>query len=282
MSATARNSSNTTLSAKSEKITSPKKRKKRDALLRGIYPLVAVIVLFVIWELAVFLLKVPPYLLPPPSRVFAEIWNNAPTLAKHARATLTIIIGAFMISTCIGVPLALAISFSPFFKRAVYPLIVFSQVIPKIAIAPLFVIWFGFGFMPKILIAVLVSFFPVVLQSIVGFTSLRPEPLRVTQSMGASRLDLFLKVRLPHALPNIFSGLKMAMASSAIGAIVGEFIASQEGLGYLVLVANGEMNTPLAFSGVLLLSLMGIVLYFTVETVERLSTGWHVAQRQDI
>jgi NitT/TauT family transport system permease protein len=249
--------------------------------MRGFYPLLAIAVLFLVWEAAVYVLKVPPYLLPPPSRVFAEIWDKGATLARHGRATLAIILGAFAISTCIGVPMALAISFSPFFKRVVYPILVFSQMIPKIAIAPLFVIWFGFGFMPKILIAVLVSFFPVVLQSIVGFTSLRPEPLRVALSMGAGPLDLFLKVRLPHALPNIFSGLKMAMASSAIGAIVGEFIASQEGLGYLVLVANGEMNTALAFAGMLLLSLMGIVLYFAVETVERWTTGWHVAQRQN-
>jgi NitT/TauT family transport system permease protein len=259
-----------------------KSLKRRKAWRGAVYPIMAIVLLLLIWEAAVYLFKMPAYLLPPPSRVFAEIWNNGHALLKHARATLSVILVAFTLSTCIGIPLALAISFSAFFKRTVYPMIVFSQVIPKIAIAPLFVIWFGFGFMPKILIAFLVSFFPVVIQSIVGFTSIRPEPLRVAQSMGAGPLDLFLKVRLPHALPNIFAGLKMAMASSAIGAIVGEFIASQEGLGYLVLVANGEMNTSLAFAGMLLLSLMGIVLYFSVETVERLTTGWHVAQRTEV
>lgn len=258
-----------------------KAKRRPSAWMNAVYPLIGIVLLMVIWEIAVHVFRMPAFLLPPPSRVFAEIWNNAPSLYKHGRATLSIVLVAFTVSTCIGIPMALAISFSPLFKRTVYPMIVFSQVIPKIAVAPLFVIWFGFGFLPKVLIAILISFFAVVLQSVVGFTSLRPEPLRVARSMGATRLQLFFKVRLPHALPNIFAGLKMAMASSAIGAIVGEFIASQQGLGYLVLVANGEMNTPLAFAGMLLLSLMGVVLYFLVEVVERMSTGWSIAQRME-
>lgn len=255
---------------------------RRNAWRDVLYPLVAIVLFMVIWETAVYAFRVPKYLLPAPSQVFQEIWNNGSVLLKHGTATVTIILVAFTVSTCLGIPLALAISFSPVFRRIVYPIIVFSQVIPKIALAPLFVIWFGFGFLPKVLIAILVSFFAVVIQSIVGFTSIRPEPLRVARSMGAGPVVLFLKVRLPHALPNIFAGLKMAMASSAIGAIVGEFIASQQGLGYLVLVANGEMNTSLAFAGMLLLSLMGVVLYFSVEIVERLTTGWHVSQQSQL
>ncbi|MBN3763497.1 ABC transporter permease [Burkholderia sp. Ac-20365] len=225
------------------------------------------------------MLHIPSYLLPMPSEIFTEIYDNAGVLARNGQATLVVIVTSFVASVLVGVPLALLISFSSFARRAIYPLIVFSQMIPKIAIAPLFVIWFGFGFTPKLLIAVLISFFAVVIQSIVGFTSLSPQPVRVARSMGATPLDLFFKVRLPHALPNIFAGLKMAMASSAIGAIVGEFIASQQGLGYLVLVANGQMNTKLAFAGMLILSVMGIVLYFLVEVVERLATGWRSVQR---
>jgi NitT/TauT family transport system permease protein len=256
--------------------------RSRKAWRNAASPIVAVSIFFLVWEGAVDLFRIPSYLLPPPSLVFAEIAGHASILLKHAGATLAVILAGFTLSVCIGVPLALAVAFSPIFHRTVYPLIVFSQVIPKIAIAPLFVIWFGFGFLPKVLIAFLISFFAVVIQSIVGFTSLRPEPIRVARSMGAGPVALFLKVRLPHALPNIFAGLKMAMASSAIGAIVGEFIASQQGLGYLVLVANGELNTPLAFAGMLLLSLMGIVLYFAVETVEKLTIGWHVSQRMGV
>ena len=257
-------------------------RSRRNAWRNALYPLAAIGLFFALWEAGVWLFKVPPFLLPPPSRVFAVMWENAPTLLKHARATVTIIVVGFGISTCIGIPIALAVSFVPAFRRIVYPIIVFSQVIPKIAIAPLFVIWFGFGFLPKVLIAVLVSFFAIVLQATVGFTSIRPEPLRVARTMGAGPWVLFVKIRLPHALPNIFAGLKLAMASSAIGAILGEFIASQEGLGYMVLVANGEMNTPLAFAGMLLLAMVGVLLYFVVEVVERMTTGWHIAQQGQV
>jgi NitT/TauT family transport system permease protein len=140
----------------------------------------------------------------------AEIGDHARILTNHALATLTVIVSGFLLSASIGIPLAFAISFWPVFNRTVYPIVVFSQLIPKIAIAPLFVIWFGFGFLPKVLIAFLISLFPVVIQSIVGFTSIRPEPIRVAPSMGAGPATLFFKVRLPHALPNIFAGLKMS------------------------------------------------------------------------
>jgi NitT/TauT family transport system permease protein len=242
-------------------------------------PAIALLGLFAAWEVAVRALGVPHHLLPAPSRIAAEIAANAGDLAFHAWATLRVLLAGFALSVLVGVPLAMAVSFSPFFRRTLYPVIVFSQLIPKIAVAPLFIIWFGFGALPKVLIAFLVSFFPVVIDSIVGFTSIRPETIRVARSMGASPLDLFLKVRLPAALPNIFAGLKMAMAAAAVGAIVGEFVASSEGLGYLLQVANGEIKTPLAFACLILLSLMGIVLYFAIESVERVAIRWHVSQR---
>jgi NitT/TauT family transport system permease protein len=256
-----------------------KKRKSRASKAAGLYPIFAVSAFFAIWEALVRLLHIPSYLLPAPSEIFSVIYGNAGMLVRQGQATLLVIVASFVVSVIVGVSLALLISFSPMARRTVYPLIVFSQTIPKIAVAPLFVIWFGFGFLPKLLIAVLISFFAVVIQSTVGFTSLPPQSLRVAQSMGATRMDLFFKVRFPHALPNIFAGLKMAMASSAIGAIVGEFIASQQGLGYLVLVANGQMNTKLAFAGMLILSAMGIVLYFVVELAERFMTGYRSTQR---
>ncbi|MBN3849605.1 ABC transporter permease [Paraburkholderia sp. Ac-20342] len=257
-----------------------KKKRSRASKIAGLYPVLAVAAFFAIWQALVRLFHIPSYLLPAPSEIFSVIYDNAGMLAHQGQATLLVIFASFVVSVIVGVSLSLLISFSPLARRTVYPLIVFSQTIPKIAVAPLFVIWFGFGFLPKLLIAVLISFFAVVIQSTVGFTSLHPQPLRVAQSMGATRMDLFFKVRLPHALPNIFAGLKMAMASSAIGAIVGEFIASQEGLGYLVLVANGQMNTKLAFAGMLILSAMGIVLYFVVELAERFTTGYRSTQRK--
>src|SRR5215475_4906618 len=180
--------------------------KRAKAWRSALNPIIGIVILMLVWVGAVHLFRIPDYLLPPPSAVLAEIVDHGGILTNHALATLTVIVSGFLLSVLIGIPLALAISFWPFFNRTVYPVIVFSQLIPKIAIAPLFVIWFGFGFLPKLLIAFLISFFPIVIQSIVGFTSIRPEPVRVALSMGAGPIALFFKVRLPHALPNIFAG----------------------------------------------------------------------------
>ncbi len=253
---------------------------RKRQVLDAIGPLLALALLFAGWEAAVIVFGVSEHLLPRPTRIFVEIYDRAPILLRHATATVSVILSGFALSVAIAVPLALSISFVPIVRRVIYPIVVFSQLIPKIAIAPLFIIWFGFGVLPKVLITFLISFFPILIQAIVGFTSIRPEPLRVARSMGAGPIDMFLRVRLPHALPNLFAGLKMSMAAAAIGAIVSEFIASSRGLGYLVLVANGEMNSPLAFAGMLLLSMIGIVLYFIVEMIQRLATPWDIAQRR--
>lgn len=249
-------------------------------ILDAFWPIAALALLFAIWEAAVVAFAISELMLPRPSRIFTEIVERAPILMRHATSTVSIILSGFALSVAVAIPLALAISFVPLIRRIVYPMVVFSQLVPKIAIAPLFVIWFGFGVLPKVLIAFLISFFPILIQAIVGFTSIRPEPLRVARSMGAGPLAMFLRIRLPHALPNLFAGLKMSIAAAAIGAIVAEFIASSRGLGYLVLVANGEMNAPLAFAGMLLLSLIGIFLYFVVETIQRVATPWDIAQRR--
>ncbi len=253
---------------------------RKRQFLDAVGPLLALAVLFAGWESAVVLFGVSEIMLPKPSRIFVEIVDRAPMLALHASSTVTIILSGFLLSVAVAIPLALAISFIPVVRRVVYPIVVFSQLIPKIAIAPLFIIWFGFGVLPKVLITFLISFFPILIQAIVGFTSIRPEPIRVARSMGAGPIDMFLRIRLPHALPNLFAGLKMSMAAAAIGAIVSEFIASSRGLGYLVLVANGEMNSPLAFAGMMLLSLIGIVLFFAVELIQRFATPWDIAQRR--
>ena len=251
----------------------------RETAKSVLMPFVTIACLLAVWEACVSAFGVPAHLLPKPSSVFAEFYANASLLMFHAAATTSIILSGFVLSVVVGIPLALAVSFSAFFKKTLYPIIIFSQLIPKIAIAPIFIIWFGFGTTPKVLLTFLVAFFPIVIDSIVGFLSIRTEQLRVARSMGASSWKLFFKVRLPQALPNIFAGLKMAMAMSSTGAIVAEFVASSEGLGYLLLVANGELKTALAFACLFLLIFIGIVLFFAVEAVERATTGWHVSQR---
>jgi NitT/TauT family transport system permease protein len=188
------------------------------------------------------------------------------------------VIWGYLLSIVIGIPLALAIFLSPFFARTVYPLLVSSQAMPKTAIAPLFVVWFGFGLLPKVLIAFLIAFFPIVINTVVGLASIEPEKLYLARSMGMSPMTTFFKIRLPQALPAIFGGLKIAITLAVVGAVVGEFVGAEAGLGYLLLVANGNLNTPLLFAGLVGLTVIGVVAFMLVEIAERIAIPWHVSQ----
>ncbi|MFQ5973524.1 MAG: ABC transporter permease, partial [Alphaproteobacteria bacterium] len=175
--------------------------------------------------------------------------------------------------------LALAIAYSRFIESTLYPVIVFLQIVPKIAIAPLFIIWFGFGFTPKLLLVFLLSFFPIVVSAIAGFKSLDPEIEDLARSTGASEWLMFKKVRLPHAVPSIFTGMKVGAALSATAAVVAEFVASDKGLGFLLLEYNGNLETAMVFAVIVILSAIGLVVYYAVEVLERLTIPWHVSQR---
>jgi NitT/TauT family transport system permease protein len=177
------------------------------------------------------------------------------------------------------VPLALSIAYSRMLENAVYPVVVFLQIIPKIAIAPLFIIWFGFGLTPKVLIVFLLTFFPVVVASIAGFKSADPDIMDFARTTGASHWKMFLRIRLPQALPHIFTGLKVGAALASTAAVVAEFVASDRGLGYLLLQYNGNLDTPMVFAVIVLLSLIGLAIYYTVEIVERFTIPWHVSQQ---
>jgi NitT/TauT family transport system permease protein len=164
-------------------------------------------------------------------------------------------------------------------ERTIYPLIVFLQIVPKIAIAPLFIIWFGFGFTPKLLLVFLLSFFPIVVAAIAGFKSIDEETMELARSTGASEWMIFRKIRLPHAMPSIFTGLKVAAALSSTAAVVAEFVASDKGLGYLLLQYNGDLETPMVFATIIVLSVVGLIVYYLVELIEKLAIPWHVSQR---
>ncbi len=180
-----------------------------------------------------------------------------------------------------SIPLALAVAYSRFVETAIYPVVVFLQIIPKIAIAPLFIIWFGFGFTPKLLLVFLLSFFPIVVASIAGFKSVDPEIMDFARTTGAGGWKMFFKIRLPQALPDIFTGLKVGAALSATAAVVAEFVASDRGLGYLLLQYNGQLITEMVFAIIVLLSLIGLAVYYVVEIIERIAIPWHVSQQTD-
>jgi NitT/TauT family transport system permease protein len=243
--------------------------------------LVVFLLLFLTWELAVRLFGVKEYLLPPPSRVWTEFVKRYDPLMASAWVTTQEILAGFALAVVVSIPLAAAISYSRFMENAVYPAIVFLQIIPKIAIAPLFIIWFGFGFTPKVLLVFLLSFFPIVVAAIAGFKSVDPDIMDFARTTGAGGWRLFAKIRLPQALPHIFTGLKVGAALSATAAVVAEFVASDKGLGYLLLQYNGQLETPMVFAIIVLLSLIGLLVYYAVEVVERLTIPWHVSQQRD-
>ncbi len=237
------------------------------------------VLLFLVWEFAVHLTGVKEYLLPPPSKVWSEFWRRHEIVAGGAWVTTQEILAGYAMAVVVSIPLALAVAYSRFMEQAVYPVIVFLQIIPKIAIAPLFIIWFGFGFMPKLLLVFLLSFFPIVVASIAGFKSADRDVMDFARTTGAGGLRLFLKIRLPQALPHIFTGLKVGAALAATAAVVAEFVASDRGLGYLLLQYNGQLDTPMVFATIVILSLIGLVVYYAVEVVERLAIPWHVSQQ---
>jgi NitT/TauT family transport system permease protein len=250
-------------------------------LFRSQRVLLSFLVLFLLWEGAVRLFRVPAYLLPPPSVIFLDFLGRWHRVAQHTIVTTQEIVAGYLTAVLVSIPLALAIAYSRFLERTVYPIIVFFQIVPKIAIAPLFIIWFGFGFTPKLLLVFLLSFFPIVVSSIAGFKSVDAEILDLARSTGATPWMMFRKIRLPYALPSIFTGLKVAAALSATAAVVAEFVASDKGLGYLLLEFNGNLNTSMVFATIILLSILGLFVYYVVELIERILIPWHVSMQQD-
>jgi NitT/TauT family transport system permease protein len=242
-------------------------------------PLIVFALLFLFWESAVHLTGIKEYLLPPPSKVWTEFWKRHAIVSAGAWVTTQEILAGYALAVVVSIPLALAVAYSRFMEQAVYPVIVFLQIVPKIAIAPLFIIWFGFGFTPKLLLVFLLSFFPIVVSSIAGFKSADRDVMDFARTTGAGRLRMFMKISLPQALPHIFTGLKVGAALAATAAVVAEFVASDKGLGYLLLQYNGQLDTPMVFATIVILSLIGLAVYYAVEIVERLAVPWHVSQQ---
>lgn len=246
---------------------------------RWIYPLATTLLMLAVWEYLVRVIRVPAYLLPPPGAVLLALVNDWHVIYLNMKPTVLAILAGFALSVAVGVPIAVLIVFSRFAERVLYPPMVASQAIPKVAIAPLFIVWMGYGLVPKVWIAFLIAFFPVVIDTVIGLRSVPPEMLQLGRSMGGGTLRVFLKLRLPSALPNIFAGMKVAITLAVVGAITGEFVGSQAGLGYLLTSASGQMDTALVFAVLLTISVIAIILFALVEAVERIAIPWHASMR---
>jgi NitT/TauT family transport system permease protein len=237
------------------------------------------VLLLGLWEGMVRAFSVKLYILPAPSVVLATLWNKWSTIGAAAWQTAQPMLIGFGFAIVIGVLLALLFALSRWIESVVYPQIVFLQIIPKIAIAPLFMIWFGYGLTSKVLIVFLLSFFPVVVSAVQAFRSVDPDIVDLARVTGASPFRMFWRVQIPHALPTMFTGFKVAAALAATAAVVAEFVSSDRGLGYLLVDYTNRFDTPGVFAAILVLSVMGLLLYASVEAIERVSIPWHVSQR---
>jgi NitT/TauT family transport system permease protein len=237
--------------------------------------LVIFIAIFLLWELACRTLHVPDFVLPSPSMIVDKIIVSWRLLLVNGLVTAEEIVLGFGLSVVIGIPLAVLVVYSRIFERVAFPFMVSLQTIPKVALAPILVMWLGYGIMPKIMVAFLISFFPIVIGAVVGMRSTEKEMIYLVQSMGANELTTFLKIRLPRALPSIFGGLKVGIGQAVVGATVGEFIAAESGLGYLQLISQVRLDTALLFAAVVVLSLLGVLLFNIVAWIERLALPWN-------
>jgi NitT/TauT family transport system permease protein len=228
-----------------------------------------------VWEGLVRFLAVPDWLLPPPSSIGVVAIDKAGIMLVHAAVTLEETVIGFGLAVVIGVAFGIGVVHFPVLRDTLYPTLIMFNSFPKIAIAPLFVIWIGVGIESKIANAFLLALFPIVINAILGLGEIDPELLDLVRAMSRSRWVLFWKVRLPHSLPALFAGFKIAISFAVIGAIVGEFISGRSGLGYLVLAANNYFNTPLAFTALFYLVVMSLGLYGLVILGERLLLPWH-------
>ena len=235
------------------------------------------ILLLGIWEAMCRLFDVPAWLLPSPSKILIGGYEILAILPAHLMATLFAVLGGFALSIAVGIPLAIMITYSPVLRRVIYPMILALQSVPKVAIAPILLLWVGYGLKSGIVVAATVAFFPVVISTAAGLESIDRELLELTRSLDSSSLKVFLKVRLPWAMPHIFSGLKVAITLAVIGAIVAEFVGADKGLGYLILTNSGALKTSVVFFVLLILSLLGIALFYAVEAIERAVCPWYMS-----
>jgi NitT/TauT family transport system permease protein len=221
------------------------------------------------WQIGVPLLGLSVFVLPTPAQIAERIGSDFRLLANNSLVTLIETVAGFAIAAVCGVATAFAIFYSRIFERAVYPLLVAMQTVPKVALAPLLVLYLGYDFAPKCFLAFLLAYFPIVVATVVGLQALEKSMVDVVRSMGASEWQTFVKIRLPAALPSIFGGLKVGISLAVIGAVIGEYVAAERGLGYLQLQASSQFDTTLSFASLVIISFMGVVTFWAIEFLER-------------
>jgi NitT/TauT family transport system permease protein len=246
-------------------------------------PVAALIVFVLLWEVVCRVFSVPAYLVPTPSAIWVDTWKLAGQVSMHTLATTQTTLLGFLASLIVSLPLAVLLTASPAVANTVYPLLVLTQSIPKVALAPILVVIFGSNEMPRVVVTFLVAFFPLVLSIAAGIASVPPELIELGRACRASRWRELWRIRLPYAVPFIFSGLKAAITLSVVGAVVGEFVNADKGLGYLIVTSTAFFQVPLAWGALVLLSLLGIILFQAVVIIEQVFFPWAVdADKQTV
>ena len=253
---------------------------QQTKLARFGIPLLGAAAFLLMWELVTDLGGIRPILLPSPSAIFRDIASEPVWFAEQTIFTVGVALVGFAMAVVIGVAFAVAIVEWPLLDRLLFPLFIALNSVPKVAIAPLFIIWFGTGAEPKIAIAALISVFAIVIDTALGLHSVPPDQLDLAKVLRGSRLKVLLRIKMYCALPHMFAGFKVALSLSLVGAIVGEFVSSQKGLGFAILTAQGSFDTPRVFAAIFILSLLGVVLIGALDVIERISLPWHHSQQK--
>lgn len=227
-----------------------------------------------LWQMSVTVFDIREYLLPSPWTVLQAMRPTEIPWFKHAWTTSVEIVGAFLIAGVAGVLLGGAIAWSAAISRALTPFLVFVNTLPKVAVAPLFMMWMGYGILPNMLIGALIGFFPVVINTAVGLTQIDADLIDLGRVFNAPKWKVFWKIRIPNAYPYIFSALKVTATAAVVGAVVGEFVASQKGLGYVIITSQSSMNTPAAFAALIWISIIGLIVYGVVALLSRVLAPW--------
>jgi len=252
----------------------------KSSVTNIIEPVIFFAVLLILWKVLVELIQVPAFILPPPGDLWTSFIKKLPILGHHSLITFVEAGGGFALSLVLGVTFAIAVVYSRHLQNTLYPLIVILYAMPKSAFAPLMVIWVGYGLTSKIAIAFLVAFFPIVVNTVVGLKEVEPELLELARINRGTQFDVFKKIRLPNSIPFMFAGIKVAIVLSVTGAIVAEFVAANEGLGYLVLQANYSLDTAFALVVLLILAVLSLALFWLIEIIQKKVAPWSAEVRQ--
>ena len=238
--------------------------------------IITLVGLIVAWEVLCRALNVPKWLLPTPVQIAQETWEIRAVLPLHFLATLWSILGGFFLAIAVSIPIAILVVYSPFLRRVIFPILLMLQSVPKVALAPLLLLWIGYGMQSNMIVAATVAFFPIVINTATGLESVSAELIELTRSFDSSAWRVFWRVRLPWAMPYIFSSFKVAITLSVIGAVVAEFVGADKGLGYLIISSAGAMKTSVMFGVLVILSLTGITCFYIVAWAERWLCPWYL------